>query len=144
MCGEAACAFSAPGLSHFSITTKVSGPNLAWKLPMPSASMAGPYSMQPCSARTASMLAWNSFRIASRMPDLAVMTATTWIISSPSGDAFEDAVVTAGQERADLARPVAIGASFLPRRALHDFGRVELVDRQILLHARNRRVLEPV
>ncbi len=43
-------AFSASGLSHFSITTKVSGPNLAWKLPMPSASTAGPYSMQPCSA----------------------------------------------------------------------------------------------
>ena len=31
MCGAAACAFSASALSHFSRTTKVSGPNGVWK-----------------------------------------------------------------------------------------------------------------
>src|SRR5271166_4697253 len=41
---------------------------------------AGPYSMQPSSAWTAGTLARNSLRIASRMPGLAVMMATTWIM----------------------------------------------------------------
>src|SRR5690242_4947588 len=144
MCGEAACAFSASGLSHFSITTKVSGPNLAWKLPMPSASIAGPYSMQPFSACTVGMLAWNSLRIASRMPDLAVMIATTWIMSFPSGDAFKDAVVAARQERADLGHPVAVSPGLFPGRAFQHVGGIELVDCEVLLHPRHGRVLEPV
>src|SRR5437667_9309153 len=111
---------------------------------MPSASTAGPYSMQPCSAWTAGMLARNSFRIASRMPDLAVMMATTWIMFPLSGDALKDAVMAARGVWADLGRPVAKAAGFLPGRALQHTGRVELVDRQIALHAGHCRVLEPI
>src|SRR3982751_3579368 len=80
MCGEAACAFSASRLSHFSITTKVSEPYLAPG--PPSASAAGPYSMQPCSACTAGMLARNAASTSSRLPGLAVMMAMTWIMVS--------------------------------------------------------------
>src|SRR6516165_5459904 len=113
------------GASHFSMTTNVSGPNLAWKFPMPSASTAGPYSIQPFSACTAGILAWNSFRIVSRMPDLAVMMATTWIILVSSlGNAFENAVVAAGQQWADLCRPATKVARLLPCRAFQDIGRV--------------------
>src|SRR5487761_353181 len=138
ICGEAPCAFRASRLSHFSMTTKVSGPNLAWKLPTPSASIAGPYSMQPFSAWTAGTLARNASRICSRMPGLAVMTATMWIISGlPSGDAFKDAVVSGGDERTDLLDPVAELGGGLPCMALHHCGRLDLVERQI---ARRRRV----
>ena len=45
--------------------------------PAPSASTAGPYSMQPFSACTAGILARNAARICSRWPGLAVMMATT-------------------------------------------------------------------
>src|SRR6266481_6062418 len=79
MCGEAACAFRWSRLSHFSITTNVSGPYLAPG--PPSASAAGPYSMQPCSACTAAMLARNAASTSSRLPGLAVRMAITWIIS---------------------------------------------------------------
>src|SRR5215467_9222146 len=85
MCGAAAWALSASGLSHFSITTNVSGPNGVWNLPISGVSVAGPYSMQPFSACTAGMLARNSRRISSRLPDLAVMMAMTWIMGSSSG-----------------------------------------------------------
>src|SRR5206468_1963945 len=47
-----------------------------------------------------------------------------------SGEALEDAVMAAGQQRPDLRRPVAIGAGLLPSRALQHVRRVELVDRQ--------------
>src|SRR5690349_15724886 len=50
---------------------------------MSGVSIAGPYSMHPFSACTAAMLARNSFRMASRIPDLAVMIAMTWITSWP-------------------------------------------------------------
>src|SRR6516225_6787662 len=143
ICGDAACALRASGLSHFSMTTNVSGPNLVWKFPMPSASTAGPYSIQPFSACTAGILAWNSFRIVSRMPDLAVMMATTWIILVSSlGNAFENAVVAAGQQWADLCRPATKVARLLPCRAFQDIGRVELVNRQILLHPWHSRMFE--
>src|SRR5215831_5022793 len=85
MCGAAAWALSASGLSHFSITTNVSGPNGVWNLPMSGVSVAGPYSMQPFSACTAGILARTSRRMSSRMPDLAVMMAMTWIMGSSSG-----------------------------------------------------------
>ena len=53
MCGAAAWALSASMLSHFSSTTKVSGPYLVCIDGAGSASIAGPYSMHPFSARTA-------------------------------------------------------------------------------------------
>src|SRR6266567_3541706 len=91
------------------------------------------------------MLAWNSSRIASRMPDLAVMMAMTLIISLfSSGDAFEDAVVAARRQWTDLCRPVAIASGLLPGRALQHVGRVELISRQVALHSGHRRVLEPI
>src|SRR6266851_4300792 len=62
MCGEAAWALRWSRLSHFSITTKVSAPYLAPG--PPSASAAGPYSMQPASACTAGMLARKEAMIA--------------------------------------------------------------------------------
>src|SRR5487761_1448753 len=128
MWGEAACALSASGLSHFSISTKVSAPNFACMPPAPSASIAGPYSMQPASARTAGTLARNAARICSRMPGLAVMIATTWIMALPFGclrfgycslgdllgDAFENAVLAARRQRPDLGRPVAKAAGLFP------------------------------
>ena len=67
-------------LSHFSMTTKVSGPNLANG--PPSVSTVAPYSMQPFSACTAGTLALKFLRISSRLPGLAVMMATTWIMVS--------------------------------------------------------------
>ena len=78
MCGATECAFSASGLSHFSTTTKVSSPKRSG---LPSASIAGPYSMQPCSAWTAGMILWNSSSRAARLPGLAVIRAMTWITS---------------------------------------------------------------
>src|SRR5258708_3157855 len=80
MWGAAACALSASMLSHFSITRKVSSPHFFWNGSALSASTAAPYSMQPCSARTAGTLARNASRIAARLPGLAGMTATTGII----------------------------------------------------------------
>src|ERR1700704_7200081 len=79
MCGEAAWALRWSRLSHFSITTNVSAPYLAPG--PPSASAAGPYSMQPASACTAAMLARNAASTSSRLPGLAVRLAITWIIS---------------------------------------------------------------
>src|SRR5436305_3952943 len=79
MCGEAACAFRWSRLSHFSTTTKVSAPYLAPG--PPSASIAGPYSMQPASAWTAGMLARKWPSTSSRLPGLAVMMAITWIMA---------------------------------------------------------------
>src|SRR5258706_13564739 len=67
-------------LSHFSITRKVSSPHFFWNASALWASTAAPYSMQPCSARTAGTLARNASRIAARLPGLAVMISTTWII----------------------------------------------------------------
>src|SRR5215813_7941572 len=127
MCGEVACALSASGLSHFSITTKVSGPNLAWKFPMPSASIAGPYSMQPFSAWTASMLG------AELLEDRFAHTGfggddgddVDHAFSFRSGDAFKDAVVPAGRERADLRCPIAKAAGLFPGRALEHIGRIQ-------------------
>src|SRR5262249_36159763 len=60
-----------------------------------------------------------------------------------SGDALEDGVMTAGGKRPDLGGPVAIGSSLRPGGALQYIGRVEFVDRQVALHVRNRRMLEP-
>jgi sarcosine oxidase gamma subunit len=77
MCGAAACAISASGLSHFSTTTKVSGPNAVWNFRAGCASTAAPYSMQPFSALTAGTLARKCVRMFSRWPGLAVMTAMT-------------------------------------------------------------------
>src|SRR5262252_1467025 len=104
MCGAAAWALSASGLSHFSITTNVSGPNGVWNLPMSGVSVAGPYSMQPFSACTAGILARNSRRMASRRPGLAVMMAMTWIMESSSELAvgFATAMVRVGYESGDL------------------------------------------
>src|SRR5260221_445966 len=79
MCGAAAWALSASMLSHFSMATKVSGPVLVWKPPMPSASIAGPYSMQPASSCTAGMLALNACRILSRWPGSAETMVGAWI-----------------------------------------------------------------
>src|SRR5260221_396505 len=56
MWGAAACALSASMLSHFSITRKVSSPHFFWNGSALSASTAAPYSMQPCSARTAARI----------------------------------------------------------------------------------------
>src|SRR5207247_3432359 len=67
-------------LSHFSTTTKVSGPNLANG--PPSVSIVAPYSMQPFSACTAGTLALKFLSISSRLPGLAVMMAMTWIMMS--------------------------------------------------------------
>src|SRR6185503_8364155 len=90
MCGAAAWALSASMLSHFSTTTKLSGPYLVWMGSAGSASTAAPYSMQPFSALTAGTLARKCVRMASRWPGLAVMTAMTWIISfSPSVEFLE-------------------------------------------------------
>src|SRR6185503_20847274 len=80
MCGAAAWAFSASMLSHFSTTTKVSGPYLVCTGSAGSASTAAPYSMQPRSARTLGTLARKCLSTSSRLPGLAVMTAMTWII----------------------------------------------------------------
>ncbi len=77
MCGAAACALRWSGLSHFSITTKVSGPYAA--VPMFSRSTAAPYSMQPASASTAGRFAAKASSTAARWPGLAVMMAMTWI-----------------------------------------------------------------
>src|SRR5437879_11008537 len=79
MCGEAAWALRWSRLSHFSTTTKVSAPYLAPG--PPSASIAGPYSMQPASAWTAGMLARKWPSTSSRLPGLAVMMAITWIMA---------------------------------------------------------------
>src|SRR5271154_2355248 len=87
MCGEAACALRWSRLAHFSTTTKVSSPNLAPG--PPSASITGPYSIQPSSAWTAGMLARNRASTSSRLPGLVVMMASTWIIGFPPG--FGDA-----------------------------------------------------
>src|SRR5437763_10684711 len=87
MCGDAACAFRASRLSHFSITTKVSDPYLAPG--PPSASVAGPYSMQPCSACTVGMLARNAASTSSRLLGLAVMMAMTWIMVCYSRALFD-------------------------------------------------------
>src|SRR6478752_1286118 len=98
MCGAAECAFRASVLSHFSTTTKVSGPNLVWNEPMPSVSTVAPYSMQPFSAFTAGTLARKWPRISSRLPGLAVMTAMTWIMMlSPSLSSPPAAQHAAGQ-----------------------------------------------
>src|SRR6185503_12114470 len=80
MCGAAAWALSASMLSHFSITRKVSSPHFFWIGSAGAASIAAPYSMQPFSARTAGTLARKCLRISSRLPGLAVSTATTWIM----------------------------------------------------------------
>src|ERR1700740_3601109 len=92
------------------------------------------------------MLARNSLRIVSRIPDFAVMMATTWIMDSScsSADALEDAVMATGQMRADFGRPVAKTSSFLPIRTLEHIGRIDLVDRQVALHAGHGRVLEAI
>src|SRR6266536_1445239 len=66
MCGEAACALRWSRLSHFSITTRVSGPYLA---------------PGPASAWAAGMLARKAASTSSRLPGLAVRMAMTWIIS---------------------------------------------------------------
>src|SRR5687768_12530823 len=85
MCGAWEWALSASRLSHFSTTTKVSGPN-GLPAAKPSASITGPYSMQPFSACTAGMLARKWPRMVSRMPGLVVMMASTWImVVSPLG-----------------------------------------------------------
>src|SRR5262245_25300882 len=84
MCGAAAWARSASMLSHFSITRNASGPHLVWNGSAFSESTAPPYSMQPFSARTAGTLALKCLRISPRLPGLAVMTATTWIMTLPS------------------------------------------------------------
>src|SRR5437879_152435 len=74
------------------------------------------------------------------------MMATMWIMFFPfsSGDALKDAMMAASRQRPDLCRPVAIGAGLLPGGTLQHSGRVELVDRQIALHAGHRRMLEPI
>jgi hypothetical protein len=77
MWGAAAWALRASMLSHFSTTTKVSGPYFVWTAKAGSASTAAPYSMQPFSARTAGTLARKCLRTSSRLPGLAVMTAMT-------------------------------------------------------------------
>ena len=74
MCGAAACACSAARLSHFSITTKVSGPKLPREAGIPAASTVASYSTQPASASTAGRLAAKASRICWRWPGLAVMT----------------------------------------------------------------------
>src|SRR5687767_11982044 len=85
MCGAAAWALSASRLSHFSTTTKVSGPYLVWTGSAGSASTAAPYSMQPFSARTAGTLARKCLSTSSRFPGFAVITAMTWITEPPKG-----------------------------------------------------------
>src|SRR6185369_11064715 len=87
-CGERACAPRCSRLSHFSTTTKVSGPYLA-PAP-PSASITGPYSMQPASACTAGMLARKCPSTSSRLPGLAVMMASTWIMAALYSRAFPE------------------------------------------------------
>src|SRR5258706_5008630 len=67
-------------LSHFSITRKVSSPHFFWNASALWAAAAAPSPMPPSSARTAGTLARNASRIAARLPGLAVMIATTWII----------------------------------------------------------------
>src|SRR5687767_12193757 len=80
MCGAAPCASSASMSSHFSMTTKVSGPYCAWIGGAGSASTAGAYSIQPFSASTAGMLARKCVSTSSRLPGLVVRTAMTWIM----------------------------------------------------------------
>ncbi|CKS71562.1 Uncharacterised protein [Mycobacterium tuberculosis] len=86
MCGATAWACRWASVSHFSITTKVSSPKLAFDVGMPCASIVAPYSMQPSSASTAARLAAKASSSAARWPGLAVMTATTWIIGKVSED----------------------------------------------------------
>src|SRR5258707_12283703 len=80
MCSEAQWALRWSMLSHFSMTTKVSAPNLANG--PPSVSTVAPYSMQPFSACTAGTLALKFLSISSRLPGLAVMMAITMFMMS--------------------------------------------------------------
>ena len=54
------------------------------KVAIASASMVAVYSMQPCSARTAAVLARKASSTLARWPGWAVMTATTWIMRALS------------------------------------------------------------
>src|SRR5947207_13688867 len=113
MCGAAACALSASMLSHFSIARNVSSPHFFCTASALSASIAAPYSMQPCSARTAGTLARKAARISARLPGLAVMTAMTWIMALLKNDQLGGAAHLAEHDRVlleELAERLGVGA----------------------------------
>ena len=80
MCGAAAWAFRSSSVAHFSMKKNASGPSLVCSPRPVSASSTGPYSMQPFSAWTAGTLALKFASTSARLPGLAVMMATTWIM----------------------------------------------------------------
>src|SRR6516162_4412555 len=61
-----------------------------------------------------------------------------------SGDLAEDAVLAVCRVRPDLGLPFAEIRGLLPGRALDDLGPVDLVDRQIARHRRDRRIFEAI
>src|SRR6516162_3996231 len=61
-----------------------------------------------------------------------------------SGDLAEDAVLAVRRVRPDLGFPFAEIGGLLPGRAVDDLGSVDLVDRQIARHRRDRRIFEPI
>src|SRR5271165_4347048 len=61
-----------------------------------------------------------------------------------SRDFAEYAVLPVCRMRPDLRLPLAEIGGLLPGRAVDDLGRVDLVDRQIARHRRDRRMLEPI
>src|SRR5438132_14281362 len=76
-------------------------------------------------------------------------TTKAWVMTvappwSGSGDLAEDRVLAIGRVRPDLGLPFAEIGGFLPGRAVDDLGGVDLVDRQIARHRRDRRMVEPV
>src|SRR5260370_29844562 len=119
MCGATECAFRSSAVSHLSITTKVSGPNLA--VPMPSTSMVGPYSTQPFSARTAARLAWAGRSSSSRLPGLGGISAETWVMVSSLAWFGRAAVAP------QAAGPLVVGGKSVlavaaNHRSVHDHG----------------------
>src|SRR5271166_3914291 len=61
-----------------------------------------------------------------------------------SGNLAKDAVPAVGRVGADLWLPLAEIGSLLPGRTVDDFGGIDLVNRQIARHRRNRRVIEAI
>src|SRR6266851_10280287 len=76
-------------------------------------------------------------------------TTKMWVMTivpplSGSGDLLKDRVLAIGRVRPDLGLPLAEVGSLLPGRAVDDLGRIDLVDRQVARHRRDRRMLEPI
>src|SRR6516164_8980292 len=61
-----------------------------------------------------------------------------------SSNLAEDAMLPVCRVRPDLGLPFSEVGRFLPGRAVDDLGPIDLVDRQISRHRRNRRMFEPI